>query len=109
MNRIVIAFLLLGLWLNWERIDRFFDGTPAVTGNTSGEVILYSTSWCGYCRQTRELLAQQGVPYTEFDIETSDEGRSRYESLGGKGVPVLDIRGTVIHGYDKREILAALK
>lgn len=105
MRTVVVALLLLGVWLNWDRIDRFFDGAPAVTG--SGEVILYATSWCGYCKKTRELFADQGIPYREYDIEVSAEGRERYEALGGNGVPVIDIRGTVVHGFDEDEILAA--
>jgi glutaredoxin len=106
MRNIVIGLLILGLWVNWNRIDRFFDGEPAATG--SGDVVLYATSWCGYCRKARELLTEQGVSYQEFDIEESAEGLARYEALGGNGVPVLDVRGTVIHGYDEDEILAAL-
>lgn len=106
MRTIVACLLALGLWLNWDRIDRFFDGEPAVTG--SGDVILYATSWCGYCRKTRELFDEQGVSYIEYDIEKSDEGRARYDELGGNGVPVIDVRGTIIHGYDEDGILAAL-
>jgi mycoredoxin len=107
MKKIALALLALGVILNWNRIDRFFDGEPAVTG-AQGDVILYATSWCGYCRKTRELFKEQGVAFTEFDIETSEEGRRRYEALDGDGVPVIDIHGTVLHGYDRDEILAAL-
>jgi glutaredoxin len=105
MRSIIIGLLALGLWLNWDRIDRFFDGAPAVTG--SGEVILYSTSWCGYCAKTRELFEDKGIPYKEYDIEKSDEGRARYEALGGDGVPVIDVRGKIVHGFDRGEILEA--
>ena len=107
MKNFLIAMLVLGVILNWERIDRFFDGEPAVTA-AHGDVILYATSWCGYCRKTRQLFREQGIAFTEFDIEKSEEGRRRYQALDGKGVPVIDIRGTVIHGFDRREILAAL-
>jgi glutaredoxin len=108
MKNWVLAVVALGVVLNWNRIDRFFDGEPAVRAN-QGEVVLYATSWCGYCRKTRALFEQQGVAYTEFDIETSEEGRRRYEALEGNGVPVIDIRGTVIHGFDEDEIMAALE
>ncbi|MFL6551032.1 MAG: glutaredoxin domain-containing protein [Povalibacter sp.] len=108
MKKIAFALLALGVFLNWHRIDRFFDGEPAITGN-QGEVVLYATSWCGYCRKTRELFEEKGVAYTEFDIETSEEGRRRYDALDGDGVPVIDIHGTVIRGFDEDEIVAALQ
>lgn len=107
MRNLILAALLIGLWLNWNRIDHLFDPAPVASANRQ-EVILYATSWCGYCRKTRALLEREGVAYTEFDIETSDEGRRRYEALDGDGVPVLDVRGDVIHGYDEAEILSAL-
>lgn len=107
MRKIVVVLAALIVYANWNKIDRFFDGEPAVTG-TAGDVVLYATSWCGYCKKTRELFEEQGVAYTEFDIESSEEGRRQYEALDGQGVPVIDIRGTVIHGYDEDGILAAL-
>ena len=107
MKHLALALIAIVLIANWNRIDRFFDGEPAVVGN-HGEVILYATSWCGYCRKTRALFEEQGIAYTEFDIETSDEGRRRYEALNGEGVPVIDIGGTVIRGFDRDEIMAAL-
>ncbi|MGB4811193.1 MAG: glutaredoxin family protein [Methylophilaceae bacterium] len=73
------------------------------------QVILYATSWCAYCKKTRTLLKENQVKYTEFDIEKSAAGLKQYEQLNGKGVPVIDVRGLVVHGYDKNEILEALK
>ena len=108
MRKIIIVLLALGLYLNWNRIDRFFDGSPAVSA-ANGEVILYATSWCGYCRKTRELFEEHGVAYKEYDIETSEEGLRQYEALNGNGVPVMSVHGTVIHGYDEDAILAALE
>jgi mycoredoxin len=73
------------------------------------KVILYATSWCGYCKKTRELLTENKIEYVEYDIETSEEGRLQHEQLGGNGVPVLDVKGTVIHGFDEEEITNTLK
>jgi glutaredoxin len=107
MKNIALAVLVLVVMVNWRHIDRFFDGEPAATGN-QGEVVLYATSWCGYCSKTRELFEEQGVAYTEFDIERSEEGMRRFEALDGNGVPLVDVRGTIIQGYDRKEILTAL-
>lgn len=69
-------------------------------------VTLYATSWCGYCRKTRELLAELGVAYVEKDVEKSAEGRKEYQAKGKGygGVPLLDIGGTIVRGYEPEEI-----
>lgn len=73
------------------------------------EVILYATAWCGYCKKTRAFLAENNIEYTEYDVESSAEGHERHQALGGGGVPVLDIRGTVIHGYSVKKMTSTLK
>jgi glutaredoxin len=86
--------------------------TPARVA--SSDVVLYSTTWCGYCRQAREYLKKKGVSYTERDIE-KDEGA--VEELGKKavaagvrpqGVPVIDVRGKLILGFDRAALDDAL-
>jgi glutaredoxin len=72
-------------------------------------VVLYATSWCGYCKKTRALLTEQRVQYTEYDVEKSESARKQYEQLNIQGVPVLDVRGLIVGGYDEDEILDALK
>ncbi len=69
-------------------------------------VVLYATSWCGYCRKTRQLLKEIGADYVEKDIEKSAEARREYsEKTGGRsGVPVLDIGGKIVRGYRPQEI-----
>lgn len=106
------ALIIVGgglLYTNRYQVERAFSGPSAA--RSTNEVVLYSTSWCGYCKQARRLLESEGVEFTEFDIESSDEGQSRYMDLVGRqvGVPVLDIYGRVIHGYDKASILDALE
>ena len=72
-------------------------------------VELYTTPSCPFCVRAKRLLAERHIAYTEFDIEKSAEGRRRYEALGGSGVPVLTVNGTVIHGYNPDAILDALR
>lgn len=107
MKRILLILAVLAAWQHWDRIEPLlgFGGQQHVAGQ--GEVILYATSWCGYCAKTREFLGERGIPYTELDIEKSTEARRAYDTLGGRGVPVLKVNGTVIHGYNPQGILAA--
>jgi glutaredoxin len=78
------------------------------------DVIVYSTSWCGYCRKTRAWLDQRHVPYVDKDIE-QDEGAARElarkaveQHMVPRGVPVIDARGTLINGYDPEALERAL-
>ena len=61
-----------------------YSGTPVVSGTASAgatrpEVKMYSTDWCGYCRQARQFFARQGIRYTEHDVEKSPAARDEYQ------------------------------
>jgi mycoredoxin len=68
--------------------------------NVAHEVVMYGTAWCGYCAKTRRYFADHGIRYTEHDIEASDDGRRGFEALGGGGIPVVVIDGTVVRGFN---------
>ena len=108
MKKWLLVIALLGLWQNWDRVKTFVAPLPPVVAG-SGEIILYATTWCGYCAKTRELFQKNGIAYTEQDIEKSQAARQAYDRLGGRGVPVIDARGTVIHGYNPQAILEAAR
>ena len=108
MKKLFLVMAALALYQNWGKVESVFRPAPvAAAGQT--EVVLYATAWCGYCKKTRELLADEGVTYVEFDIEKSAEGRRRYQALNGRGVPVLTVGDTVIHGYQEKEMRRLLK
>jgi len=64
-------------------------------------VVLYSTSWCGWCRRTRELFASLGVVYVDKDVERDPSARREQLALtgGSDAVPVVDWNGRVIRGF----------
>lgn len=106
MKRILLILAALAAWQHWDRLEPMLSGNQQqVAGHR--EVILYATSWCGYCAKTRAFLGERGIAYTEMDIEKSADARRAYDALGGRGVPVLKVNDTVIHGYDPQGILAA--
>jgi mycoredoxin len=100
---IVVVILLVGKAISWMAPKK------AVTSITQSGVVLYSATWCGYCRSARELLKREQIPFTEHDIETSDHGKKIYRALGGGGIPVLEIGKKVVRGYSEQAILAAVK
>ena len=73
------------------------------------DVIVYSTQTCPYCVMAKRYLSEKGVKYADYDVG-SDQRRA-FEMLkktGQMGVPVLDIKGTVIIGFDRPAIDRAL-
>ncbi|AXS80951.1 glutaredoxin family protein [Dechloromonas sp. HYN0024] len=79
---------------------------PAVAG-INGEqpaVVLYATSWCGYCKMTREFFAANGIRYTEQDIEQSSAAYKEHRRLGGNGVPLVVVGDQVIKGWNEGEL-----
>lgn len=74
------------------------------------KVIIYSTSWCAFCKAAKEYLDKLGVKYSEIDVENNPQaGKEAIEKSGQTGVPVLDIDGTIVLGFDRPKIDLALK
>lgn len=72
------------------------------------DVVLYATSWCGYCKAAREFFAANGIEYIELDIEQSTTARQGHRELGGGGVPVIVVGDKVIRGFNQPELRRAL-
>ena len=48
-----------------------------------GTVLMYSTTWCGYCRRLRTQLDSEGIGYTVIDIEEHPEAAAYVEQVNG--------------------------
>ena len=74
----------------------------------ASEIVMYSASWCPYCKALRNTLNQYNIPFTEHDVEKSIQGFIGFWALRGHAVPVTVIGEQVIHGYDGQIITDAL-
>jgi mycoredoxin len=56
-----------------------------------GTVLMYSTTWCGYCRRLRTQLDSEGIGYTVIDIEEQPEAAAYVEQVnaGNQTVPTV--------------------
>lgn len=72
--------------------------TPAKSADP-GRVVMYSASWCGYCKQARNYFQQSGIRYVEYDIEKDQRARKAYDALGGNGVPVILVGNKRMNGF----------
>ena len=73
-------------------------------------VTVYSTASCPWCHKTKEFLKQNKVEFENKDVGEDEAARNEMvEKSGQMGVPVLDIDGTIIVGFDQDAIKKALK
>src|SRR6188768_2370026 len=57
------------------------DGPAPSTMQQGVEVVMYSTSWCGYCRAARSWLRSQGITYVDHDVEREPAAQQRHAQL----------------------------
>jgi glutaredoxin len=76
----------------------------------SNEVILYTTSWCPYCKKAREFFNTRNIRFTDYDIEKDKEAAERKKQLDTRsGVPFAIINGKKIHGFSPVDYKKALQ
>lgn len=73
------------------------------------KVTVYSTATCPYCIMVKNFLTEQKVPFENIDVGKDREAaKVMIDKSGQMGVPVLDIDGKIIIGFDKPEIIKTL-
>lgn len=73
-------------------------------------ITVYSSPTCGYCHMVKQYLDSKHQPYKEIDISIDKDGAKWVIDHVGQAVtPVIDIDGTVIVGFDKDALDAAIK
>ena len=82
--------------------------SDATSTNTSS-VTIYSADWCAFCHAAKDYLTNKGIDFTEKNVEENVQYAQESVSKSGQmGIPVLDINGQIIVGFDRPRIDAAL-
>jgi len=82
----------------------------AQAGDASADVVVYGASWCGACRQAEAYLRSRGVPFVEKDVERDPGAQAEMmqkatsQGLRPTGIPVIDVRGRILLGFDRGAI-----
>ncbi len=73
------------------------------------QVTIYSTPTCPYCKLTKDFLDDRGVDYTEIDVSADPaKANEMVKKSGQMGVPVVDIDGKIIVGWNKSALAETL-
>jgi hypothetical protein len=102
MNKLLIFILALAAYGAWDQYHKPQPVAAVVAAHN--EVIMYSLTTCGYCKQKKGEMESAGIAFTEYFIDTDAERRDelnrKLEQSGlpprGYGVPILDVHGTML-------------
>lgn len=69
------------------------------------DVRIYTTPTCHWCRVAKEYFKDKEIEYEEYNVaEDEEKATEMVNKSGQRGVPVIDIDGQLIIGFDKETI-----
>ncbi len=66
---------------------------PTPKNKSKKKVVMYSTSWCGYCKKARNYFKKKGISFVDYDVEKLPSRMREFKKLGGTGYPLIIIGG----------------
>ena len=77
---------------------------------SDAKIIIFGAEWCAFCHTAMQYLDKLKVKYTYIDIDKEPaKGQEAIDKSGQRGIPVIDLAGDIIIGFDRPRIDAALK
>ncbi|MBI5401649.1 thioredoxin family protein [Candidatus Wolfebacteria bacterium] len=74
------------------------------------KITIYSTPTCPYCEMTKEYFKKNNIQYEDYDVSANEEkAKEMIQKSHQMGVPVIDVNGEIIVGFDRPAIDKALK
>jgi glutaredoxin 3 len=68
-------------------------------------VIIFSTPTCTYCNMAKKYLRERGIKFKDVDVSRDmAAARDMIRRSGQQGVPVIDIGGKIVIGFDRQKI-----
>ncbi len=68
-------------------------------------VIVFSTPTCSFCNAAKQYFRQKGIKYSDVDVSRDPAAaRDMVRRTGQMGVPVIDIGGKIVVGFDRTRI-----
>ena len=73
--------------------------------NKQPRVIVFSTPTCSFCNMAKKYFREKGIRYKDVDVSRDQAAaRDMVRRSGQSGVPVIDIGGKIIVGFDRPKI-----
>ncbi len=73
-------------------------------------VKVYSTNFCPYCKMAKEFLKEKNIPFEDINVQENQEAaKEMIEKTGQSGVPVIEINGEIVIGFNVEQIKTLLE
>ena len=74
------------------------------------KVKIYSTPFCSHCKDAKEFFREHKIKFEDIDVsKDSDEAEYMIERTGQRGVPVIEVDGKIVIGFNEPELKKLLK
>lgn len=87
---------------------------PVALPDARPAVIIYGAPWCGPCHEAAAFLKERGITFVEKNVEADGSAAREMQAklatagIRGGSIPVLDVRGKVLVGFDRNAVEVAL-
>ena len=73
------------------------------------KVTVYSTPTCPFCIRAKQFLKDNSIQYSDIDVSNDQtKAQEMINRSGQMGVPVIDVDGKIVVGFDKDKIREAI-
>ena len=92
--------------IKMNKLDKMMkESNKPVSSDIEHTVIVYSTSTCPWCVRVKSYFDSKNVKYTDYNVgENHEKAMEMIQKTGQQGVPVIDIDGQMIIGFNKLQI-----
>ena len=73
------------------------------------KVIVYSAEWCPWCHKVMDFLKENNIEFEERNVDNQEYAKEAVDKSGQGGIPVTDIDGQIVIGFDTKKIKELLK
>ncbi|UCD04303.1 MAG: glutaredoxin family protein [Candidatus Woesearchaeota archaeon] len=73
------------------------------------KIVIYSTPTCHHCHYAKRFLEENNIDFKEIDVSMDPEAAAEMVMKSGQqGVPVIDIDGNIVVGFNREKIIELL-
>jgi glutaredoxin len=97
--------------VNVEVMNTYTPSTysPIKNALAKNVVVMFSAEWCGYCKKANKFFKENNIAFLELDIEKDMSAKNYFETIGGKGLPVILYKNKKVTGFSEASFRAIYK